>query len=261
MLASTLDALQGGKALTGFDLLEMSEAIAQTYARLDYLHPFREGNSRTLRTFTEQLARENGHRLDWETTNVTPVSRDALYIARDMAVIRLRYPGLTHDSLMTVDDRQQYEMAFQLNTYRLHDPLQEIVRRSIERDRDPAPYDRRLTVAESVREIGVVGPVALNQAERAVETSRLAVLRHEAPVAAHEQAVGRRDWVSQDGNMAVLAERLEHVESGHITIRHDPGALALDRLSAVADGIGRELALQRTPAAPIHSIELGDIDR
>lgn len=72
MLSPTLDALQGGKPLRGYDLLEMSEAVAQTYAWLDYLHPFREGNSRTLRTFTEQLARENGYRLDWGTTNVTP---------------------------------------------------------------------------------------------------------------------------------------------------------------------------------------------
>ena len=146
------------------------------------------------------------------------------------------------------------------NTYRLHDPLQEIVRRSLERGRDSKPYDRRMTVAEIVREIGVVGPVALNQAERAVETSRLAVLRHKAPVSENEQAVDRRAWVAQQGNMAVLAERLEHVESGHITIRHDPGALALDRLSDLADGIGRKLVQQRMPATPIRSIG-HDIDR
>lgn len=105
LLGPTLDALQGGKALRGFDHLEMSEALAQTYARLDYLHPFREGNSRTLRTFTEQLARENGHSLDWGTTNVTPRSRDALYVARDMAVIQLRYPGLTAEKMMSVEER------------------------------------------------------------------------------------------------------------------------------------------------------------
>lgn len=49
MLGPTPDALKGGAALRGFDLLEMSEAVAQIYARLDYLHPFREENSRTLR--------------------------------------------------------------------------------------------------------------------------------------------------------------------------------------------------------------------
>lgn len=38
-LGHTLAALQGGAALKGYDLLDMSEAIAQTYARLDYLVP------------------------------------------------------------------------------------------------------------------------------------------------------------------------------------------------------------------------------
>ena len=196
MLGPTLDALQGGKALAGFDLLEMSEAIAQTYARLDYLHPFREANSRTLRTFTEQLARENGHRLDWGTTNVTP-----------------------------------------------------------------EPYDRRMTIAETVREVAAVGPVAFNQAEREVAASHLAVLRHQMPVADHERAVDQRDWVAQHGTMAMLSERLEQVESGHITIRHEPGASALDRLRAVADGIGRELDRQHIVAPPSRVIEDGGIER
>lgn len=44
LLGPTLDALRGGKALQGMDTLEMSEALAQTYVRLDHLHPFREGN-------------------------------------------------------------------------------------------------------------------------------------------------------------------------------------------------------------------------
>ena len=88
-LFATLGALQGGKALRDFNLLEMSEAFSQVHALLDYLHPFRRGNGRTLRTFTEQLARETGHRLDWGTANVTPRSRDAFHIARSMAVMRL----------------------------------------------------------------------------------------------------------------------------------------------------------------------------
>ena len=88
-LGATLGALQGGEALRDFNLLEMSEAISQVHALLDYLHPFRRGNGRTLRTFTEQLARVTGHRLDWGTASVTPQSRDALRIARGMAVMKL----------------------------------------------------------------------------------------------------------------------------------------------------------------------------
>ena len=261
LLGPTLEALQGGKALRGFDLLEMSETLAQTYARLDYLHPFREGNSRTLRTFTEQLARENGHRLDWGTTNVTPRSRDALYVARDMAVIQLRYPGLTADKMMSVDDRQEYEMAFQLHRYRWHDPLQEIIRRSLERGRDPLPYDRRMALAEVVREISAVAPIAANQAEQSVEDTRLAVLRHKAPVSEHERATDLRDWVVREGNMAALTDRLEQVESGYVTVRHDPGVPAQERLTALSEGIGRELSRQRGIGEQSSVAGRDDIDR
>ena len=253
-LGPTLDALQGGKALQRFDLLEMSEAMAETYARLDYLHPFREGNSRTLRSFTEQLARENGHHLDWGTTNVTPQSRDALYIARDMAVTQIRNPGVSMSDAMAATSREDYELKFtlanQVQRYRHADPLQEIVRKSLEHGRDPQAYDRRMSVVEAVREIAVVGPIALNQAERDVEETRLAVLRKAAPASDQDRATNMRDWVRRDGSMDALSERLERVASGHITIRHEPGASALERLTSVADGINLELAKQRTIPSP-----------
>lgn len=261
LLGPTLAALQGGKALQGMDTLEMSDALAQTYARLDHLHPFREGNSRTLRTFTEQLARENGHQLDWGTTNVTAQSRDALYIARDLAVIQLRYPGLTADQMMTTDSRERYEMAFQLNKYRLHDPLQEIIRRSLERGREQAPQARRMSVLDAAREIGVMAPIATNQAERTVEETRLAVLRGKMPEATHEAAVNKREWAAGEGNVAALSERLSQIESGHITVRYHPGATALDRLTALADGVSRELTQQRTNLAPPRPTDRGGVER
>lgn len=254
MLGPTLDALQGGKSLRGYDMLEMSEAFAQTYARLDYLHPFHEGNSRTLRTFTEQLARENGHQLDWGTTNVTPQSRDALYIARDVAVMQVRNPGLTREDVLAEQNPDEYRLKVkvlgQLNQYRLADPLQEIVRKSLEHGRDPQAYDRRMSVVEAVREISVVGPIALNQAERNVETTRLAVLRRQAPSSDQDRATNMRDWVVREGSMDARSERLERVAGGHITIRHEPGATALERLTSVADGISLELTKQRTMPSP-----------
>ena len=60
--------------------------------------------------------------------------------------------------------------------------------------------------------------------------------------------------------MAVLTEQLEHVASDCITICHDPGAPALERLGAIADGIGRELAQQRTVAAPDRATGHSKID-
>ena len=253
-LGPTLDALKGGEALKGYDLLEMSEAISQTYSRLDYLHPFREGNSRTLRTFTQQLARENGYELDWGTTNVTLQSRDALYIARDMAVIQQRNPGISMDDAMAATTREDYEQKFtlakQVERYRNADPLQEIVRRSLEQGRDQAPYDRRMSVTEVVREIATVEPVARLQAERNVEETRLAVTRKTAPPSDYDRASNMRDWVAREGTMAALTDRLENVASGSITIRHEPGAPAIERLTAIADGINLELTKQRSIASP-----------
>lgn len=270
MLGPTLEALKGGAALQGFDLLEMSEAVAQTYARLDYLHPFREGNSRTLRTFTEQLARENGYRLDWGTTNANATTRDQLYLARDLAVIQIRNPGLTMADALEATTREDYEVKYQLASqlehYRLADPLQELVRRSLERGRDPASYDRRMTVAETAREIVAVQPIAANQAERAAEENRIAVLRRTAPASSHDLATSVRDWAARDGTVTALTDRLADVAGGDITIRHDPGAPALDRLRAISEGIERELTTQRTVAAPAlgstaRTIDPGDIER
>ncbi|MDR1647843.1 MAG: Fic family protein [Zoogloeaceae bacterium] len=58
------------------------ERISTLYSDLDSLHPFREGNSRTLRTFTDQLGRESGYELNWEKFSGER-NRDLLYIARD----------------------------------------------------------------------------------------------------------------------------------------------------------------------------------
>jgi cell filamentation protein len=40
-------------------------ALAGTYADINALHPFREGNGRTQRAFLQQLARGAGHPLSW----------------------------------------------------------------------------------------------------------------------------------------------------------------------------------------------------
>lgn len=254
MLGPTLDMLKGGKAFEGFDMLEMSEAMAQTYARLDYLHPFREGNSRTLRTFTEQLARETGHRLDWGTTNANAKTRDELYIARDLAVIAIRNPGLTMKDAMEATSREDYEikyqLASQLERYRLADPLSELVRRSLERGRDQTPYDRRLSVGDAAREIAAIQPIAAKQAERHAEDARVAVLRRTASPAEQERAEALRDWMRRDGTTASLTDRLIHVAGGEIMIRHNPGVPALERLGAISSGIDRELARQRPVASP-----------
>ena len=49
----------------GYSLSDSSEALAKLSAELNALHPFREGNGRTIRLFLQLLARENGFILDY----------------------------------------------------------------------------------------------------------------------------------------------------------------------------------------------------
>ena len=88
--------------LHGLDLERFAERLTYFYSELDSTHPFREGNSRTLRQFSADLARAAGYDLDWEPSGATEESRNALYRARDQ--------------------------AFQLRNY---GPLREIVQRSL----------------------------------------------------------------------------------------------------------------------------------
>jgi cell filamentation protein len=84
-LDKVLKAAQPAK-LKGLRPPEFAAEMAKLYAKLDYIHPFYEGNSRTLRAFTESLARASGYNLDWGRFNTSPRARDVLYIARDLAV-------------------------------------------------------------------------------------------------------------------------------------------------------------------------------
>ncbi len=57
--------------------------LGNLYKELDFLHPFAEGNSRTLREFTRQIGVKAGFNIKWEKTyNI----KDELYIARDLGV-------------------------------------------------------------------------------------------------------------------------------------------------------------------------------
>jgi len=76
---------------------EFTARIAEIYAELDYVHPFSDGNSRTLRTFTKQIAKESGYELDWERFGRSPSGRDLLYIARDRSVNELAKPHIQHE--------------------------------------------------------------------------------------------------------------------------------------------------------------------
>ena len=64
---------------------EFAKELANLYAQLDYIHPFQEGNSRTLREFTRELGEEAGFAVNWEVFN-SPKGREQLYAARDLSL-------------------------------------------------------------------------------------------------------------------------------------------------------------------------------
>ncbi len=97
---------------------EAASRIARLYGDLDHTHGFYEGNSRTLREFTRELAAEAGYTLDWVKTGVGTKERNELYVARDVAVLERAYPDLTPERALTTNDRLEYETSFVLERLR-----------------------------------------------------------------------------------------------------------------------------------------------
>lgn len=87
-LAATFAALKTENELQGLDAATMVKRLAYFYSELDAIHAFRDGNSRTLRAFTADIARASGHRLDWAVAANEAEGRQKLHHARDLAVMR-----------------------------------------------------------------------------------------------------------------------------------------------------------------------------
>ena len=86
--------------LCALDIQQFSSSLAELYAELDYLHPFCDGNSRTLRSFTGQLAGAVGYDLDWGRFNRSLLDRDLLFVARDLDVIELALPSIQNEKTL-----------------------------------------------------------------------------------------------------------------------------------------------------------------
>lgn len=107
--------------------------MAVLYGDLDYAHPFREGNSRTLRHFSEQLAKQAGFDLDWSRSNADGLSRDQLYVARDLAVTERAFPGLDRNRAMETNDRAEYEAwAMFASRYQEYPKLKDVLRSAVQ---------------------------------------------------------------------------------------------------------------------------------
>jgi cell filamentation protein len=87
-LAEAFAKLKAEGDLKGLDGERFAGRLAYYYSELDAIHAFREGNSRTLRAFTVDLALAAGYRLEWSRMGTAAEDRQRLYHARNLAVMR-----------------------------------------------------------------------------------------------------------------------------------------------------------------------------
>jgi cell filamentation protein len=101
-------SLQKENFLSGLPPQQFALRAAYFYGEIDAIHPFREGNSRTLRQFFTDLALAAGYKIDWTAISSTVEGRDQLYFARDLAVMRGDSSQLARifaDNLLSIQPR------------------------------------------------------------------------------------------------------------------------------------------------------------
>lgn len=80
-----------------------AKLLSNLYSQLDFIHPFEDGNSRTIREFVRQVAHNIGCQIDYSKTNVNEKTREQFYLARDYQVLSLGFPNLTQQALKDLD--------------------------------------------------------------------------------------------------------------------------------------------------------------
>ncbi len=78
---------------------EFSKTIAKIYSEIDYIHPFKDGNSRTLRAFTQQLASESGYAIEWDKCSINQAEIEKFYKARDISVHKVALQHTQNETL------------------------------------------------------------------------------------------------------------------------------------------------------------------
>jgi cell filamentation protein len=190
-LADTLASIDP-TAMSKLKTAAFTKTMGDLYAKLDYLHPFPDGNSRTLRVFTQQLAKTAGYDLDWARFTASPGGRSTLYVARDTSVNRLALPHVqSHETrrfVISTMDRLEGNRD-----------LQDLLRDAIRPMR--AKAFEKLTEGEALREHP--------ELQAAYETLRMAVdySRTKFP----NNATERHDF--QEGVRAVILQRLDAGET------------------------------------------------
>lgn len=167
-----LDAINP-KALAQLDPAGFSNALAELYTQLDYIHPFPDGNSRTLRVFSAQLAEASGYALDWAQFTKTPYGRDQLYIARDLGVNAIALPHVQSEATMR-------KILFSSTRFEENRRLPDLMADAIK----PLDLERRLQVLR--REAFALGPVRLAEPGKVYNGVILAMTEKAVLQATHE---------------------------------------------------------------------------
>jgi cell filamentation protein len=84
-----LNELQRDGHLIGLGAIEFVRRLAYFYGELIVLHPFREGNGRTIRAFLRQLGASAGFLLDWSEVRPTENIDACKHYMRTMETERL----------------------------------------------------------------------------------------------------------------------------------------------------------------------------
>ncbi|MFC0308786.1 Fic family protein [Gallibacterium trehalosifermentans] len=123
---TTEDILTLKKLLNSIDMnklkrlnkADFAKEITNLYQQLDYIHPFPDGNSRTLREFTRLLSEECGYKLDW-----SKAKQNELYLGRDYEVNNIAIAKSTDPTLV---ERLQDENKAIL-AHKQYKPLQSLI--------------------------------------------------------------------------------------------------------------------------------------
>ena len=83
-----LKKLQQDKYLKDLDVAEFSRRVAFYLSEINMIHPFREGNGRTIREFIRRLAKMNGFLIDWSLIdNETLLKATIMAVDKDINVL------------------------------------------------------------------------------------------------------------------------------------------------------------------------------
>jgi cell filamentation protein len=191
---------------------EFVKKMAEIYTACDYVHPFYDGNSRALRSFTSQLAQESGYSINWEAFNETPHGRDRLYIARDNDVNKLVFPELENANVRMLVNTSIH--ALQENKA-LSQILSDII--------EPLPPEtKELTHVEKLA-------AAYEGVDSAEERQEIQLQMQDSPEFTKRFMQQFDEYLETDGYEEHTREELVAVAYFKLTLCDDKGALDRDR--------------------------------